>query len=374
MGVPVSAIIGLLERIAPRRVALDSDRERIGLAVGSPESRTERVMVALDPTPEAVAEAIGAGAGLLITHHPLIYRPLTAVRTDTPIGRVIAEAIAHQLAIYSAHTNLDVVEGGVSSILAERLGVTETEVLAPTEHERLLKLVVFVPETHAEAVRQALGDAGAGHLGHYSHCTFNVSGTGTFLPQEGSRPYIGRPGTLERVAEVRIETILSEALLDQVLRAMRRVHPYEEIAYDLYPLRNEGTAIGLGRIGRLPEEQSLGRFVETVKKALGVERVVYVGEAGRPVRKVAVCGGSGGDLVLQAVFRGADVLVVGEAKYHDGLLARQQGLAVVSAGHDATERLVVPVLAQRLRQESERLGLEVEVLEHSSGEVLWQTV
>ncbi|MDI6871838.1 MAG: Nif3-like dinuclear metal center hexameric protein [Bacillota bacterium] len=362
-----------MERIAPRRLALDSDRERVGLAVGSPESLIERVMVALDPTPEAVAEAVDKGAGLLITHHPLLFRPLPAVRTDTPVGRVVASAFAHNLALFSAHTNLDVVEGGVSSLLAERLGLKEVEVLEETERERLLKLVVFVPESHVEAVRQALGDAGAGHLGNYSHCTFGVSGTGTFLPQQGAEPYVGERGVLARVAEVRLETILPESLLEAVLQAMRRVHPYEEVAYDVYPLCNQGKAAGLGRIGRLPEPRPLGEFIAAVKSALGVDEVAYAGELDRPVVRVAVCGGSAGDLVPKAVCRGADVLVAGEVKYHDGLLARQEGLAVVAAGHDATERLVVPALARRLRQEADRLRWEVEVLEAGPGEVLWRT-
>jgi dinuclear metal center YbgI/SA1388 family protein len=374
VAVPVSAIIGLLERIAPRRLALEGDRERTGLAVGSPASLVERVMVALDPTPEAVAEAVAARAGLLVTHHPLIFHSLSSVRTDTPLGRVIAAAVAKQVAIFAAHTNLDVAEGGVSSVLAERLGLTEVEVLAETERERLLKLVVFVPESHAEAVRQAMGDAGAGQLGRYSHCAFLTQGTGTFLPQAGSCPYLGRAGVLERVAEVRVETLLPASLLEEVLRAMRRVHPYEEVAYDLYALQNTGAAVGLGRIGRLLAEQTVARFAETVKAALGVERVACVGEAERAVRKVAVCGGSGGDLVPPAVCRGADVLVVGEAKYHDGLLARQEGLALIAAGHDATERLVVPVLAKRLRRAAEEAGLEVDFLAAGPGETLWRTV
>lgn len=372
MAVPVGAIIGAMERIAPRRLALEGDCERVGLAVGSPEDLVDRVLVALDPTPEVVEEAREAKAGLLVTHHPLIFRPLTAVRRDTPVGRVVAEAIANRLAIFCAHTNWDVVEGGVSSVLADRMGLEQVEVLSETAAEPLVKLVVFVPETHAELLRQALGNAGAGHLGRYSHCTFSASGVGTFLPQEGARPFLGEPGRLERVAEVRVEAILPEALLEGALRAVRRVHPYEEVACDVYPLRNRGGAVGLGRLGRLREEMSLADLLELIKRELNVDHVTYIGEAGQRITKVAVCGGAAGELVTAAARRGADVLVAGEVKYHDGLLARQLGLSVVAAGHDATERLAVPALAQRLREEAERLRLEVAVLEAGTAATLWQ--
>lgn len=361
-----------MERIAPRHLALEWDRERVGLAVGSPEDRIDRVMVALDPTPEAVREAVAAGAGLLVTHHPLIFRPLDAVRSDSAVGRVVTDAIAGRLALFSAHTNWDVVEGGVSTVLAERLGLTNVEILEETAFQALVKLVVFVPQDHAETVRRALGEAGAGHLGRYSHCTFTVAGMGTFLPEEGSRPFVGEKGTLARVDEVRVETIVPQNLLERALRAMRRVHPYEEVAYDVYPLENRICIGGLGRIGLLPEETSLGDFVATVKRELGVTQVAYIGGAERKVVKVAVCGGSGGDLVSRASFRGADVLVAGEVKYHDGLLASQLGLAVVEAGHDATERLAVPELVRRLRIELERLGAEVEVSEARDPGNLWQ--
>lgn len=366
-------MIGALERIAPRRLALDWDRERIGLSVGAPDAPVERVMVALDPTPEAVAEAVAARAGLLITHHPLIFRPLTAVRTDTPVGRVVAGAIVGGVALYAAHTNLDAVEGGVATVLAEALGLEEVELLDQYSADSLVKIVVFVPEAQAEEVRQALGESGAGHLGRYSHCTFATCGTGTFLPEAGAKPFLGKPGILERVAEARVETILPKSLLGATLKAVSRVHPYEEMAYDVYPLENPGPTVGLGRIGRLGAEMTLGELAERVKARLGTASVQYLGDTGRKVKKVAVCGGSAGELVPTAVFRGADVLVTGEIKYHDGLVARQEGLAVVAAGHDVTERPVVPVLARRLRGALAESRLAVEVLEAGPEGDLWQT-
>jgi dinuclear metal center YbgI/SA1388 family protein len=364
--------MGLMERIAPRRLAVEGDRDRVGLAVGSPEDVVERVLVALDPTLEAVAEAAAAGAGLLLTHHPLLFRPLNAVRTDAPVGAVVAAALTRGVALFSAHTNLDVVEGGVSSVLAEALGLGEVEVLAETEGEPLVKLVVFVPATHAEAVRQALGKAGAGHLGRYGHCTFSAPGTGAFLPEEGTQPFLGRAGELERVEEERVETILPERLLPSVVQAMRRVHPYEEVACDVYPLQNQAAPVGLGRVGRLTQELTLAGLVDRVKAALGVDHVEYLGEPERLVSKVAVCGGSAGDLAANAVFRGADVLVAGEVKYHDGLTARQQGLAVIAAGHDATERVIVPALVRRLQEEAGRLRLKVEFRGAQADGTLWR--
>lgn len=360
-----------MERIAPRSLAQDWDRERIGLAVGSPEAEVQTVMVALDPTLAVIEEAIAAGAGLLITHHPFLFHPLSAVRTDLPSGRAVARALAGGLALFSAHTNLDSVEGGVSSVLAERLGLGDAEPLE-AGGEPLVKLAVFVPESHVEEVRQALGRAGAGHLGNYSHCTFGAPGTGTFLPGEGTQPFLGRPGELERVAEVRLETILPERLLGKVLAAMLKAHPYEEVAYDVYPLKNRGPAAGLGRVGRLGAAASLAEMVERVKAALDVTHVAYLGDPNAEVQKVAVCGGSAGDLVAKAAYRGADLLVAGEVKYHEGQNALESGLAVIAAGHDATERLVVPALARRLREEFERLRLDLQVLEERPKPVLWR--
>lgn len=340
--------MGIMERLAPRGWALEDDN--VGLLVGSPNQVVHGIVVALDLNREVVGRVLDSGANLVVTHHPAIFRPLSALRTDLPQGALLAQVVRSEVAVFSAHTNLDVCEGGVSSRLAEVLGLQDTEVLAVTGAERFVKIVVFVPAEAAETVRAALGESGAGHLGQYSHCSFQVSGTGRFKPLEGSKPFIGRAGEVAEVPEVRVETIVRQRELARVVRAMLAAHPYEEAAYDVYPLEDRGLTYGLGRVGRLAEPVKLGDFAALVKDRLVAPGVRVVGDLDRAVRKVAVLGGSGGKYVRQAVFAGADVLVLGDLSYHDAEDARELGLAVIDAGHGPTERVVLDSVAQLLRE------------------------
>jgi len=222
--------------------------------------------------------------------------------------------------------------------------------------------VVFVPESHEKEVRQALGDAGAGFIGNYSHCTFRAQGTGTFLPREGANPYLGTVGQVEEVAEFRLETIVPEGILNQVVQAMLQAHPYEEVAYDLYPLANAGKpANGLGRVGDLPEPMSPERFLAFVKERLSITAVRAV--PGRPslIRRVALCGGSGGSLIKEAVKKGAQAFVAGDLNYHEGHLAQSLGLMLIDAGHGPTEKVVLPWLAEQLQQKLAASNLAVPV-------------
>ena len=282
-------IISLFESMYPKHLAMEGDK--IGLQIGALNKPVRHVLIALDVTEEVVDEAIQLGANVIIAHHPLIFNPLKAIHTDKAYGKIIEKCIKNDIAIYAAHTNVDVAKGGVNDLLAEALGLQNTEVLAPTYAEEMKKVVVFVPVTHAEEVRNALGDAGAGHIGNYSHCTFSSEGTGTFVPQEGTNPYIGETGQLERVEEVRIETIIPASLQRKVIKAMVTAHPYEEVAYDVYPLDNKGETLGLGKIGYLQEEMTLGQFAEHVKQSLDVKGARVVGKLDDKVRKVAVLGG-----------------------------------------------------------------------------------
>lgn len=203
-------IIQLFERFAPKHLAMEGDP--IGLQIGTLNKPIHTVMIALDVLEEVVDEAIEKNVDLIIAHHPPLYRPLKQIVTDQAQGRIVEKCMKHDITVYAAHTNLDIAQGGVNDWLAEALGLQEVDVLVPTYEEALKKLVVYVPETHAAAVREAIGSAGAGHIGNYSHCTFNSRGIGTFLPQEGANPFIGEKGTLEQVEEVRIETIFPASL------------------------------------------------------------------------------------------------------------------------------------------------------------------
>ncbi|GCD81814.1 Nif3-like dinuclear metal center hexameric protein [Parageobacillus thermoglucosidasius] len=341
-------IIQLLERFAPKQLAMEGDR--IGLQIGTLNKPVQKVMVALDVLEEVIDEAIAENVDLIIAHHPPLYRPLKQIATDQAQGRMIEKCLKHDIAIYAAHTNLDIANGGVNDWLAEALGLEQAEVLVPTYEEPLKKLVVYVPETHADLVREAIGNAGAGHIGNYSHCTFNGRGIGTFLPLEGANPFIGEAGTLEQVEEVRIETIVPASLQNKVIAAMLKAHPYEEVAYDIYPLENKGKTFGLGRIGRLPEKMTLAEFAEHVKKALDVPAVRVVGDLQDVVQQVAVVGGDGNKYVAQAKLAGADVYVTGDVYYHVAHDAMMLGLNIVDPGHNV-EKVMKQGVARFLENE-----------------------
>lgn len=361
MSVVTGAVIAaIIEELAPLELAEPWDNP--GWQLGDPQAPVKRVLLCLDVGREVVEEAREKGAQLIFAHHPLFFKGVKSIRQDAPLGALVAELIRQGIGVYAAHTNLDRARLGVSDALAKSLGLENTEVLVPAE-ERYYKLVVFVPVKHVEAVREALGAAGAGWVGNYSYCTFGVEGTGTFLPLEGTNPYIGQQGKLEKVREVRLETVVPSALLKKAVEAMLKAHPYEEVAYDLYPLANRFTpTLGLGRVGVLPEAVPLKSFARYVREVLGLQAVRWAGEEERPVRRVAVCGGSGSELWKEALAAQADVFVTGDVNYHAAREMLSAGLAFVDAGHFGTERVVLPVLKERLMQALEEKGLAVECL------------
>jgi dinuclear metal center YbgI/SA1388 family protein len=355
----VSDIVGIINKIAPPRYAEEWDN--VGLQVGDATAPADRIMVALDPTHEAVSAAIAADCTLLLTHHPLIFSPLKKVVATDPVGAVIAHAIRHGLAVASLHTNFDIAPNGVNDILAERLGVAGTVPLKVTGREELVKLSVFVPSGHEEQVLEALFRFGAG-LGNYRDCSFRSTGTGTFRPLEGANPFVGEVGKREAVEESRIEVLLRSDEIAAAVAALKSVHPYEEPAYDLFPLLNRGASRGHGRIGKLAETTTLERFALDVSERLGGAAVRFVGPPARKVGKVALCGGSGAFLLREALFQGADVLVTGDVKYHEARDAEALGIALVDAGHFATELPMAAGLAVLLREECGRRGYDADIL------------
>ncbi len=348
-------IIQLFEQFSPRVYAMEGDK--VGLQIGGLNKPVDKVMIALDVLEEVVDEAIAENVQMIIAHHPLIYRPLQKITTDQASGRIIEKLIKHEIAVYAAHTNLDVAKGGVNDLLAEALGLSNVEVLVPTYEVKLKKLVVFVPDDHANTVREALGKAGAGAIGNYSHCAFSANGVGQFLPGDNTNPHIGIQGKLEEVQEVRIETIFPENLEKRILSAMLKAHPYEEVAYDIYPLDNKGETLGLGRIGYV-DEMSLGEFAEHVKKSLDVKGVRVVGDLNSPVKKVAVLGGDGNKYWMSAKFKGADVYVTGDFYYHVAHDAMMEGLNIIDPGHNV-EKVMKEGVRMKLTQMCEERGLDV---------------
>ena len=343
-------VIQLFEQFSPQRYAMEGDK--IGLQIGRLNKPVENVMITLDVLEDVVDEAIQKNVQLIIAHHPPIYRPLNKLTTDTAQGRILEKLIKHDIAVYAAHTNLDVANGGVNDLLAESLGLENIEVLIPTYETKLKKLVVYVPESHTQQVRKALGNAGAGAIGDYSHCSFTSKGRGQFLPGEGTNPYIGQSGDLETVSEDRIETIFPVFLEKKVIMAMLQTHPYEEVAYDVYSLDNKGPALGLGRIGTI-KEMTLQDFSEHVKKSLGVKGVRVVGDLQAMVKKVAILGGDGNKYWSQAKFKGADVYVTGDLYYHVAHDAQMSGLNLVDPGHHVEQ-----VMKQGVTEVLSKLCLE----------------
>lgn len=355
----VQDLLGALNSLYPPDLAEEWDN--VGLQVGDPTATVNRALVALDPSLAALTAARAHGAQLLVTHHPLLFKPLRRLTPDDPVGRVVWQAVKDGVAIISAHTNLDVAPAGLNCWLAERLGLESSEPLQATAG-RLLKLVVYVPAGHEEAVSEALFAAGAGQIGAYDQCSFRSTGTGTFRPGPGSKPFIGKAGDRENVAELRLETIVPQRRLGKILEKLLKAHPYEEVAYDLIPLANPLPDTGLGRIGRLAAALPLAELGVRVKAALGGHCVRLTGDMDRPVQKLAVCGGSGAGLIQEARRRGADALVTGDVKYHDARLAEELGLALIDAGHFATETLAVAGLVAALGKQAAANQWPVEII------------
>ncbi|WP_433743191.1 Nif3-like dinuclear metal center hexameric protein [Falsibacillus pallidus] len=350
-------VIQLFESFSPKKYAMEDDP--IGLQVGQLNKPVKKVLVALDVLEEVVDEAIEMRADLIIAHHPPIFRPLKKLALDSASGRIIEKLIKHDIAVYAAHTNLDVAKGGVNDLLADALGLKDTKVMVPTFEEKLKKLAVFVPESHESEVREALANAGAGAIGAYSRCSFSSNGTGRFLPGEGTDPYIGAKGKLEEVKECRIETIFPENIERKVISAMMKAHPYEEPAYDIFPLDNQGEMLGLGRVGSLDKELSLKEFALHVKEVFDLEGLRVAGDLSSPIKKVAVLGGDGNKYFSQAKFNGADVYVTGDFYYHTAHDAMMMGLNIVDPGHNV-EKVMKAGVAKRMEALSKELGWEIE--------------
>jgi len=384
-GPGVTATVGrvarLLDAIAPPALAEPDDN--VGLLVGDPRQEPAWVAVALDAT-HALAPGspfTGRPGGLLVTHHPLPRRPLGRLLEDDPEVGLLAQLIRSGTALYAAHTSFDSAPLGLSHELAVALGLEPSSLrpLVPPggRGAGFVKLVVYVPRTHSEAVRRALGEAGAGWIGNYSDTAFTCPGYGYFRPREGSSPFIGTAGQVEEVPEDRLETVVPAYRVAEVVARMLEAHPYEEPAYDVYRLESHPTVtrpelvVGLGRVGELPGDPvpGVGAFVRRVEDALGLDRGAarvlgdLDGAGRRAVRRVAVCPGAGGRYLGAAAAAGAGVYVTGDVTYHQAVEAARLGVVLVDAGHLGTERLFVKVVAERLRAELRAQGIRLEVIE-----------
>lgn len=349
----VREILGQLEQLAPP--ALAESWDNVGLLIGDVAQPVDKILVALDATSAVLDQASREDAQLIITHHPLIFSGIKRLNEDGGTSGLVRRLIREGRSLIAMHTNLDSAPDGLNTYVAKLLGVQNLRPLLPSEMRSLLKLVVYVPETHVDAVRSAICAAGAGHIGHYSECTFGAPGIGTFRPEEGTHPFIGITGTLERVQEIRLETVVPKKLLTAVLTAMLASHPYEEVAYDVFTLENPWPGAGLGRMGCLPTPMTANAFIARVSEVLHTNRIFVIGDTARRVKTIALCTGSGGDFAEQAFHAHADVYLTGEIKHHQALLAQQQGFMLIDAGHYPTERPAVNLLADYLTAQNSDL-------------------
>ncbi len=345
----IAAVIDFLEQLAPPSLAADWDN--VGLLLGDRNGPLQRLMTCLTLTPDTAAEAITSEAQLIVTHHPIFFRPVKRLTSDTPAGRMLMELVRAEVAVYSPHTAFDNTKGGINEELASRLQLLDVVPLRRRQGPKQCKVVVFVPDTDLARVCDALFAAGAGNIGQYSQCSFRLPGTGTFFGSQATTPTIGQKGRREEVSEWRLEAICPEAHLDEVIAAVRRAHSYEEPAYDVYPLWSMLSAVGEGRCGRLPRARRLEEVAHLAKSLLNAKNVQLIGDPDRPVERVAIVCGAGGEFLADAVQARADVLLTGELRFHDYLAAQAQGLALVVPGHYATERFGVEALAARLQSQ-----------------------
>ncbi len=330
----VKDVISLIEEIAP--VSLQESYDNAGLNVGNPNNKVSGVLCTLDVTLEVLQEAIDLKANLILAHHPLIFQGLKSLTGKNEVEQIIIKAIQNNVSIYAGHTNMDNVMLGVNSKICEKLQLQNCKILSPVKNH-LLKLVTFVPTQHVDVVRTALFDAGAGHIGNYDCCSYNSEGNGSFRALEGTTPFVGEKNKLHFEEETKIEVILPKHLKKNILSALISNHPYEEVAYDLYPLENENPSIGAGMIGTLKETTTLNNLLIRLKNDFYAEGIRYTGDVNKEIQKIAVCGGSGAFLIDQAKRKNADAFITGDIKYHQ-FFEGSEKLSLVDIGHYESEQ------------------------------------
>ncbi|MHB1361801.1 MAG: Nif3-like dinuclear metal center hexameric protein [Thermoleophilia bacterium] len=363
MSVPVNTFLEIIERLAPAGLAEEWDNA--GLQTGARGTETKAVLVALNITAEVLDEAARTGCGIILTHHPLIFPAVNSVSEDSEAGRLISRAVREGIAIVAAHTNLDAAPGGLADTLAELMDLRHPEPIeaAPAGWS---KLVVFVPASDIDRVRAGLFAAGAGGIGNYRRCSYITEGKGTFLPLEGAHPAVGEVGRDQTVDELRLETVFPSEKVDEVITALMNVHPYEEPAYDIYPLETRRRDAGSGRVGELATETRLDDFAGSLAELFGLRQASYAGDPGMPVRRVALVPGSGAGMMAAAA-RKADVLVTGDFKYHHTMQAAELGLALIDIPHDVSEHTALAAWAPKLQQELAPSGVKVIISSAATG-------
>jgi dinuclear metal center YbgI/SA1388 family protein len=355
----IKDIAARIDEIIPLKLAQDWDN--VGLLLGDAQKDIKNILLTIDITHNVVAEAKKLKTDLIVSYHPVIWDALKKITSDGPTG-IVYDLIRSGIAVFSIHTALDSAVGGVNDGLAEIIGIVDGQpigdyVANPAGDN--YKLVVFVPLRLAAKVSNAVFAAGAGAIGNYSHCGFGAEGTGTFLPQKGAKPAIGKKGKLEKVEEIRFETIVPADKLNDVVAAMKKAHPYEMPAFDVFKMHDIGVPLGLGRIGELARPMRIAKIIEKIKKATGAKAVGLVGDQNQLVKRAAVCAGTCGTIINSVIAAKADLYLTGELKHHQALAAQEAGLTCICLSHTVSERFILKKFAKQLQKQIKTVKISI---------------
>ena len=346
-------VTSYIESFAP--LAYQENYDNAGLIVGNINQEIKGILITVDVIEDVVDEAIENGLNLIVAHHPIVFSGLKKITGKNYIERVVIKAIKNDIAIYAAHTNLDSVWGGVNSKIADKIGLENHRILSPVASQ-LIKLAYFVPIDHVEKTRNEVFKAGAGQIGDYDMVSFNAEGKGSFRPGKNARPFVGDLGKMHFENEIRVEVILPKHLKNKVVNALINAHPYEEVAYDLYPLENTFERVGFGVIGDLEKEIDEMDFLQRLKKIFGANCIRYTSLLNKPIKKVAVCGGSGSYLLKDAIDQGADIFVSGDFKYHQFFDAENR-ILIADIGHFETEQVTKELFYELLTKKFPKFAI-----------------
>jgi dinuclear metal center YbgI/SA1388 family protein len=338
------ALIRVMEEFAP--LDFQEEYDNSGLLVGDPQMNIHGVMICLDFSLTVIAEAVSRQCNLVISHHPVMFRGIKKIIRGNKDSDIIREAIINNVALYAMHTNLDNSANGLNRLLSRRLGLENPAILLPRKN-MLLKLATFCPIDHADKVRMAMFDAGAGQIGNYDWCSYNVEGKGTFRASGDARPFVGEPNSLHIENEIRVEVILPAYLETNIVKALKDAHPYEEVAYDIYPLRNHFPKAGSGMYGMLPARMAEEEFLWRVKTIVDLPVLRHSRFTGKPVQSVAICSGSGGFLINDVLRYKIDAFLTGDLRYHDFSTA-DGSLLLVDIGHFESECIIKELISELL--------------------------
>lgn len=345
-----------IEKIVPLNLAQDWDN--VGLLIGDPQRNVKNILLTIDITKEVLAEAKRLRTDLIISYHPVIWDGLKKINRDC----IVYDLIGADIAVFSVHTALDAAAGGVNDGLAKIVGIVDGKPIGDyveNPQGNNYKLVVFVPAESAAKVSNAIFAAGAGAIGNYSNCGFTAEGTGTFLPLSGAKPAIGKKGKTEAVNEVRFETIVSAGKLADCIAAMRKAHPYEEPAFDVFKLHNSQSKFGLGRIGKLQKPTQLNKILQRIKKHTGAKAFGIVGNQNRLIKTAAVCAGSCGKIINLIIAAKTDLYLTGELKHHQALAAKEANLTCICLSHSVSERFILKKFASKMQKQLKQTTIKI---------------